>query len=71
MQMAQDGAGDAMLVRPLIGFLVQELSLCGEPVLRPHLLIVDQRALARAVKPVLERGEGDGGGIGHGNELRG
>jgi hypothetical protein len=59
MKMPQDGAAGAVFVGAFVGFLVKELPLCREAILRPDLLVVDQRALPRAVEPVLERGEGD------------
>jgi hypothetical protein len=43
--------------------LVQDADFRGEAVLGPRLLDVDERALARAVEVVLQRGEGDGDGI--------
>lgn len=66
VQVAEDGAGGAVLVGAFVGFLVEELALRREAVLRPDLLVVDQHALARAIEPMLDRGEGDGIGRGHG-----
>ena len=60
IQVAENGAGRAVLIRALVGFLVEKLPLRREAVLRPDLLIMDKRALARAIEQVLERGEGDG-----------
>lgn len=39
--------------------LVHHLALGGEAILRPDALDMDQRALARAIKPMLERRERD------------
>ena len=60
MKMTEDGARRPMFVRPLIGLLVQKLTFRREFVLGPNLLVMNQRTLARAVKPVLEGGDGDG-----------
>ena len=59
MEMAEDGAAGTVLVGTFVGFLVEELALCGEAVLRPCLLVVDKGVLARAVEEMLEGGEGD------------
>ena len=54
-----------------MGFVVQHLPLSREFVFRPHLLQVDQPALARTKQPVLESGErqelilGEHGGLGN------
>jgi hypothetical protein len=45
------------LVLTLVRFLVKHLPLGGEFVFRPGLLQMDQRALARAIQPMLERGK--------------
>ena len=58
--MPEDGAGGAVFVGAFVGLLVEELPLCGETVLRPRPARCGSGALARAVEPVLERGEGDG-----------
>ena len=54
-------AGDAhaglALVLSIVCFLVQHLPLGGEFVFRPHLLQMDQAALARAIQPMLESGK--------------
>ena len=56
----RSGSAGEVLVRAFVGLFVEELAFCCKTVFRPYLLVVDQRALARAIKPVLERGEGDG-----------
>ena len=52
--MAENTTRGAMFIRPFIGFFMEQLSLCGEAVLSPDLLIVNERTLPRAVEIVLE-----------------
>ena len=56
-QAARDSHTGTGLIRPLVGFFVQGLPLGGEFVLPPNLLKMDQRALARAIEPVLKSRE--------------
>ena len=61
---AQRHAGDAahalaLLLRRLVHPVVREASLGGQRILGPDPLDVNQRALPRAIQPVLQRGDGD------------
>ena len=56
---AGDPDARARLVRAVVSPGVHDFSLGGEFVFRPSLLDMDQRALPRAIQPVLERGDGN------------
>jgi hypothetical protein len=59
-QTAGDAEITAALTASLVRFVVQHTALRGEAVLGPLLLDVDERALARAEREVLQRRERDG-----------
>ena len=63
-ELSQDGTGGAVFVGAFVGFFMKLLSLGGETILGPDLLVVDEGALARAIQEVLQRGEWDGFGRG-------
>ncbi len=44
-------------VRPVMGFLMEDVSFRSETIFGPYLFQVDQCALPRAIQPVLERGK--------------
>jgi hypothetical protein len=53
-ELPQDRATGPVLVRPFVGFFVEELTFGSESVFRPNLLVVNESTLARAIQEVLE-----------------